>query len=186
MRQDGRFTASTDCSPPSIAAEKFGVEHRGQSFSGTRAVSCCFSTSLSPAPEQTDARFSQGEAAGGAAPAYRVILQWLQQDWRLSRSARRSRRVDRCGPPTRPRVEWSRLGSIAARSAVRRPRLPPLLRPRLGWALAGPPGSRAGSLASCSARPGDRGRSACRVRVARSRGGLWRAVCAHWALSWSV
>ena len=34
----------------SIAAEKFGVEHRGQSFSGTRAVSCCFSTSLSPAP----------------------------------------------------------------------------------------------------------------------------------------
>ena len=46
--QDGRFTASRLQS--SIAAEKFGVEPRGQSFSGTRVVSCCFCTSLSPAP----------------------------------------------------------------------------------------------------------------------------------------
>ena len=59
--------------------------------------------------ERIGARFSQGEAADGAAPAYRVILQLPQQHWRLSRSARRSRRVDRCGLPTRPRVEWPRL-----------------------------------------------------------------------------
>ena len=34
----------------SIAAEKFGVKPRGQPFRGTRAVSCCLSTSLSLAP----------------------------------------------------------------------------------------------------------------------------------------
>eukprot|EP00966_Prymnesium_polylepis_P204645 4741000-Prymnesium_polylepis.1 len=38
--------------------------------------------------------------------------------------------------PTRPRVEWSRLGSIAARSAVWRPRLPPLPA-ALPWVGAG-------------------------------------------------
>ena len=88
--------------------------------------------------------------------------------------------------PQGPRVDWPRLGSLAASSAVQRPRLSPLLRPRVLWPLAGPPGSRAEPLAGRNARPHDRARSACRVRVARSRDRFWRAMCAHLALSWSV
>ena len=94
--------------------------------------------------EQIAARFFRGEVADGVAQAHRTLLQLPHEARRLSRSPRRSSCVGRCGPPTRPRVEWSRLGSLAARSAARRPRLPPLLRPCLEWALAGPPGKRVG------------------------------------------
>ena len=111
--------------------------------------------------EQTDARSSQGEAADGAAPAYRVILQLPLRVRRLSRSARRSSRVDRCGPHVGPRVDRPRLGSLAARSAALLPLLLPPLRPRPLWPLAEPPSSRQSASRSFGARPCDRARPAC-------------------------
>ena len=129
--------------------------------------------------EQTDARSSQGEAADGAAPAYRVILQLPLRVRRLSRSARRSSRVDRCGPHVGPRVDRPRLGLLAARSAA-------LLR-RCCCRLCGPAlcGRWQSRLARARARRGASARAhaiALDRRVppatAHGTGGLWSAACA--------
>ena len=58
--------------------------------------------------------------------------------------------------------------------------------PALGGRWRGRLASARGHWLGGSARPCDRGRSACCVRVARNPGGFWRAVRTHWALSWSV
>ena len=58
--------------------------------------------------------------------------------------------------------------------------------PALGGRWRGRLASARGHWLGGSARPCDRARSACCVRVARNPGGFWRAVRTHWALSCSV
>ena len=60
---------------------------------------------------------------------------------RLSRSARRWRRVGRCEPRVRPSVGMPRLGPLAAQSAARLPLLPPPLWAHTPWLLIEPPSS---------------------------------------------
>ena len=95
----------------------------------------------------------RGETARRLAPAHRLLLRSPPPVVRLSRPARRSERVGRCGPRTRPCESRPRARSLAARSAVQRPRLPPRLRPCLPWLQARPPSSSQEPVALRSARP---------------------------------
>ena len=94
---------------------------------------------------------------------------------RDSRAARRSGRVGRCGPRTRPCESRPRARSLAARSAVQRPPLPPPPRPRLPWPRARPPSPSPDPLALRSARPCDRARPACRPGY----GARWGQLLEH-------
>ena len=62
------------------------------------------------------ARRSRGEASGGSAPPHWQELHFLPLSARLSRSARRWKRVGRCGPPARPSVD--RASARPARSSL--------------------------------------------------------------------
>mmetsp|Transcript_44634 Transcript_44634/g.131760 ORF Transcript_44634/g.131760 Transcript_44634/m.131760 type:complete len:200 (-) Transcript_44634:42-641(-) len=116
--------------------------------------------SFSPAQEQNDTRRYQGDAADGSTAAHRWQLQSPPPGAWLSRSRRRSRRVGRCGPCTRPSVDWPLARARAPRSAALQPHLLPPPRGGLPWPLARPPGSHQQPLPGCGACPCECGRPA--------------------------